>query len=318
MALNVYSIVFHGNCIDGWLSAYIARTALINNGMVNMYAISPNQKSTWPALPLLAKTHILLLDVSVPKNTRDEWFAAGAYSIYCIDHHESAKAHWKPRECPINTAYCAALQTWIYFYPQLAIPDWLSLVDRIDRWDNPTYEDRCIREVLNQIAHLPVKKAFDDAINLTDVFIHNYNLPGGKEAAIAQGKIILDQKDLSLLGLLNRGTFLQFNQDLIQMWALPQTWLGANAFIINTTDIVLDSTEAAHLVFTHYPATQIFINYRSKSVHVGGVSKTMYVYSARSRAFNLTEGTILKGHHTAAGASLIKEDAPVLPFIIAA
>ena len=317
-ALNIYSIIFHGNCIDGWISAYIARVALINTGMVNMYAVSPNHRNTWPALSLLTKTHIMLLDVSVPKKVRDEWYAAGAYGIHCIDHHESSKAHWKAKECPINTSYCTAYQTWAYFYPRNPVPEWIAVIDRIDRWDNPSYEDRCIREILNQISHLPVKKAFDEAIHLTGQFIHNYELPGGKVAIIEQGKVILDQKDASLLSLLNHGTFLQFNQELLLLWGLPASWLGVNGFIINTTDVVLDSTEAAHIVFMHYPATQIFINYRSKVISgTDGIAKTLYIYSARSREFNLTEGTIFKGHLTSAGATIIKEDMYVLPFVIA-
>jgi hypothetical protein len=91
-------------------------------------------------------------------------------------------------------------------------------------------------------------------------------------------------------------------------------------FIIDNTNITLDTTEAAHIVFQHYPAVNVFINYRKKTLYgrgPGAVEKEMFVYSARSRGFNLTDGTVLKGHPTAAGASLIKGEAPTLPFLLA-
>lgn len=314
-----HTILFHGNCIDGWFSAYIAHSVLKNQGVVNMFPISPSQPNTWPKTTEMAGTHILLVDVSVTENYRTGWIAGGALSVNCIDHHASAVEHWPAGACPINTASCAALQTWQRFYPGVEVPFWLHHIDRIDRWDNPTYEDRCVREVLNDIAHKPVQKKMAEAFTLTEMFLANMNTPLGVMMVINQGKIILDQKDAQLLAILGKGTFHTFTQEYITGWNLPQSWLGANVFIIDNTNITLDTTEAAHIVFLHYPQVNVFINYRKKTLYGRGadaVEKTMYVYSARSRGFNLTDGTILKGHPTAAGASLIKGEAPMLPFLL--
>jgi hypothetical protein len=46
--------------------------------------------------------------------------------------------------------------------------------------------------------------------------------------------------------------------------------------------------------------------------------KSVIVYSARTHGFNVTEGTIFKGHPTAAGASLVQGEVPVLPFLLTA
>jgi len=46
------------------------------------------------------------------------------------------------------------------------------------------------------------------------------------------------------------------------------------------------------------------------------IEREMYVYSARSRGFNLTEGSFLRGHPTSAGASLIKGEVATLPFVV--
>lgn len=316
-----YTILFHGNCIDGWFSAYIAHSVLKNNGSITMLPISPNQTNTWPKSKEMADTHILLLDISVPEIHRTQWITDGALSVNCIDHHASAIEHWTVDTCPINITSCAALQTWQYFYHDVEVPFWLHHIDRIDRWDNPTYTDRCVREVLNVIAHKPVQKKMDEAFELTDNFLMNMNDPIGTMMVIAEGQRILDQKDAELLVILEKGTFHIFNQEYITGWGLPETWLNTNVFIIDTTHITLDTTEAAHIVFEHYPHINVFINYRKKIMYGRGtldrINKTAYVYSARSRGFNLTDGTILKGHPTAAGASLIKGEAPILPFLLA-
>jgi hypothetical protein len=314
-----HTILFHGNCIDGWFSAYIAHSVLKNQGIVNMFPISPSQPNTWPTNAEMAGTHILLVDVSVAENHRNAWMNGGALSVRCIDHHASAIEHWPAAGNPINTAHCAALQTWQHFYPGVEVPFWLHHIDRIDRWDNPTYEDRCVREVLNLIAHKPVQKKIAEAFTLTEMFLVQMATPLGVMGVITQGKQILDQKDAALLSILSAGTFHTFTQDYITGWNLPASWLGATVFIIDNTNITLDTTEAAHIVFLHYPQVNVFINYRKKTLYgrgPGAVEKTMYVYSARSRSFNLTDGTIFKGHPTAAGASLIKGEAPMLPFLL--
>lgn len=335
MASPAFTLLFHGNCIDGWFSAYIAHTALKTVGPISMYPISPSQTNTWPKPADMARTNIILLDVSVAESHRKAWLAAGAVSINCIDHHESAIAHWPAGCCPINTASCAAMQTWQHFNPGVPAPFWLHHIDRIDRWDNPTYEDRCIREVLNEIAHKPVQKKMAEAFALTELFLMNMSSPLGLMMTMSQGKTILDKKDNDLLLLLNKGSFHTFTQEYIDGWKLPASWLGARVFIIDNTHITLDTTEAAHLVFINYPDTSVFINYRKKTIYsktmmdkgsnaAGGEilpseNKTMYVYSARSRGFDLTEGSsVFKGHKTAAGAALIKEEVPVLPFLLSA
>ena len=261
---SAFTILYHGNCIDGWFSAYIAYSSLKNQGTVTMYPISPSQTNTWPKMADMKGTNIILLDVSVAEVHRNTWIAGGALSVNCIDHHASAIEHWPVGACPINTESCAAIQTWMRFYPSLEIPFWLKHIDRIDRWDNPTYEDRCVREVLNEIAHKPVQKKQAEAFTMTELFLTNMSNPIGIMMVLAQGKQILDAKDASLMNILSTGQFHTFTQEYITGWALPQSWLGANVFIIDNTNITLDTTEAAHIVFHNYPQSNAFISYRKK------------------------------------------------------
>jgi hypothetical protein len=324
-ANNHFVIGFHGNCIDGWMSTYIAYSALVQSGaQIAMFPMSPNQKTTWPSYASVKGANVLLLDVSVPYYARQAWMKAGARSIQIIDHHESAVEHWPAKNNPIDTSRCAAYQTWQRFYPNLAIPAWLDHVDRIDRWDNPTYEDRCVREVLNIIAHKPVEKKYDEAFHLTQMFLTHVETPQGFTDILQEGKVILEKKDAGLLELLERGSLHEFTQEYLDNWKMPAHWLGANVYIIDTTNVLLDTTEAAHLVFESYPIVQVFVNYRKKLVtrmdaSQQPVQKDLYIFSARSRGFDLTSGaSILKGHKTSAGASLVRGEAPVLPFVVAA
>ena len=315
-----HTILFHGNCIDGWFSAYIAHSYISKLGPVRLFPISPSQSNTWPGMDIMAGTHILMVDVSVAENYRAEWIAKGALSVNCIDHHLSSAEHWPEYACPINIESCAAMQTFRHFYPNDPIPFWLVIIDRIDRWVNVTYEDRCLREILNEIAHKPVQKKIGDAFTLTQKFIEDMKDLDKVNSYMAQGKLILDKKDTALAAILSKGTIHTFTEEYITGWKLPCTWLSSCVFIIDNTNIVFDSTEAAHIIFTTNPNISVFINYRKKSFYTKDpkpVTKTVYVYSARSRGVNLVEGTIFNGHPASAGASIIKENDTFLPFIVA-
>jgi len=313
-------IVFHGNCIDGWMATFIAHTILVQRGTVRQYPVAPGQPGTWVvAEQVMRNAHVLLLDVSVPQETRDKWLANGALSVNCIDHHESAIEHWPADTCPIHVESCAALQTWHHFYPDMEVPAWLHNIDRVDRWDNPTDEDRSIREVLNVIAHKPVQRKFDEAFEMTRKFIETMSTPEGVAAIIAEGREILRKKDQSLFPVLGKGKVIKITPELQAQWNLPASWANVITYVIDNTDMSFDSTEAAHQTFTYFPEVNVFINYRRKTFLEKGdmtVEKTVYTYSARSRSFVLNEdGCVFKGHPTAAGASLILGEVAVLPFI---
>ena len=314
---EAHTILFHGNCIDGWFSCYIAYSILRTKGALAMYPIAPGQPNTWPSAAVLEGTHVLMVDVSVPEATREHWMARGALSIQCIDHHASAVEHWSEC-CPIHVESCAAMQTWSHFYPSLPMPFWLHQIDRMDRWDHPTEDDRCVREVLIQISHKPVQKRFDQAIQMTEAFLKQVSTHAGWSEIVEKGRVILEKKDATLRETLTAGRTIVISETELLAWHLPETWLGKLVYIMDNTNQPFDSTEASHLVFTHYPETDVFINYRKKSFRVGGsmaMDQQMIVYSARSQSLSLTEGTVLRGHPTSAGASLLVGEAAFFPFL---
>ena len=315
------TILYHGNCIDGWFSAYFAYCALEEHGKVQMFPIAPSQPNTWPSAELMVDTDVWLLDVSVPAVNRKEWMKDGVRSIQCIDHHATSVGQWPEENNPICTDCCAALQTWRHFYPDQAVPEWLHSIDRVDRWVDVTYEDRCLREFLHDIARLPVQRKLQKALEETYNFIYwmQHHPVESMKGYCGLGEVQLKKKDAELLTLIEKGHTVVVEESHCAAWRVPETWVGQKVFLMDTTDVILDTTEAAHLVFLHKDAT-VFINYRNKTFYTkprGGIMKSMLVYSARSRGFNVTEGTIFEGHPTAAGASLVRGVATHFPFLSA-
>lgn len=315
------TILFHGNCIDGWFSAYFAYHALIQRGEIQLFPIAPSQPNTWPSSETMEGTDVWLLDVSVPEHVREEWFEAGARAVHCIDHHATAIEQWPTASCPIHTECCAALQTHQHFYPDTPIPEWLHSIDRIDRWVDVSYEDRCLREFLYVIARKPVQRQMTVAFQETDQFVYCMtNHPETYEWYLSEGKRILTEKDLSLKQILKeKGTFLTIDDELQIKWDLPPSWNGLRVFIMDNSDVALDTTEASHLIFTEHTDVRVFINYRKKLFYTKGaqrVMKSMTVYSARSNGLDLTVGTVLRGHPSSAGASLVLGEASHFPFLL--
>lgn len=270
----------------------------------------------------MAGSHILLLDVSVPAETRSEWLNAGAHCIGCIDHHEGSKEHWMAESSPIDTTHCAAIMTHQLFFPGEETPAWLHAIDRIDRWDHPTFQDRCFREIMAGIAKLPVQGRMMEAVLTMQRLIEDVEDPQRLAGLLEAGRLALEKKDAELFAALNaRGGVLEITPAHATAWGLGANWVGKLLFLMDNSDFVVDTTEAAHLVFEIHPLKPtLFVNYRRRRV-LKPVRKEMIVYYGRAQAdsgFNLMEGSILRGHPTAAGATVFldkQSENQVLPFL---
>lgn len=328
-APRILSLVFHGNCIDGWFSAYILQGTYTATHTINYYPISPNMSHTWPTTEKITGTDVILADVSVPEGVLVEWEAVAA-SVFCIDHHATTAPQWKcahrAGRCVHDTEACAALLTWRHvFGADCHVPEWIHQVDRIDRWHNVTRMDRVLREHLHTIAQLPVRGNVAEAIRLTNEYIVAHVTvpvyPQYLGAIIAKGETALSAKEDEIRAVLRGGTgkVVTIMPAMCEMWKLdPDAWVGKRGFIIDTTGIPIDSTEAGHIAMDDY-GVEFFINYRLKTyTNPRGVTTKTYIYSARSKdSVNLTEGgTIFSGHPCSAGASLrIEKEGAVAPFV---
>jgi hypothetical protein len=318
------SIIFHGNCIDGWFSAvvYLLNTPASWGATVNYYPISPNLPWTWPKTESLRGHHVVVTDVMVTEAIMSEWRSVAA-SFFCVDHHESSRATAVHHAdcCVHDTMYSATALMWKTLCPAQPIPDWVEEIDRIDLWRNVTDDDRAIREVLHQIALLPVNHdsytAFTKAIN----YIQRRQAdPASKAVFVEEGSLMLKAKEDGLKGILTRGSIVEITPERVVQWNLSADWEGKKGFLIDTTGVTLDSTEAAHLALKEHPEADFFVNYRLKTyINRQQITEKTYIYSARSReGFNLTKGSILAGHPCAAGASIMLTGVDdIIPFVIA-
>jgi hypothetical protein len=313
-------IVFHGNCIDGWLAAYLAqigyRMMSVSAGFpymtvadVRMWAISPSQEWTWAMIPVKG-CHVLLLDVSLPEHSLRAW-EASALSVYCVDHHVTSLPAWTGRGGPslIRTDRCATWLTWELVYPEIPPPEWVEMVDRIDRWCDVTEEDRAVRELLYPIAQMAVKGQISEAIMATQHFTFLYGFPSFREIQVGQGKEALAAKEAAFkVTLASQPTcILEVEAAHCAAWALPASWMGQKVFIINSTGRMMDSTDAGATIFELYPEVNIFLNYRYKHyVNRKGIAEDSVIYSVRARegaGVDLTAGAVFAGHPCAAGGS---------------
>ena len=130
------------------------------------------------------------------------------------------------------------------------MPEWLHSIDRVDRWADVTYEDRCLREFLHDIARLPVqlKNALDETYNF--IYWMQHHPEESMKGYCGIGEVQLKKKDAELLSVIEKGRSVVIDAGHLAEWRLPKTWLGITVFLMDTTDIILDMTEAAHLVFT--------------------------------------------------------------------
>lgn len=314
------AILYHANCIDGWFSAYLTHQHLIYDGDKphRMIAITPSCPNTIPGPQELAGQHIMMVDVSVDAEIRARWMEGGALSIECVDHHEAAHVHWPAGESPIDTHECTAMQLGRRFTCDKVMPEWLQAIDRVDRWDHPTHEDRCLREMFLRIAHLPGQGKEAQALQETSTFIELWDNAEKRADFIRCGEVILRQKEEALLAEFAAGRLVTVDKVSQTAWGLPSSWVGVRVFLLDTTHVTIDSTEAAHVAFQNYPDAEVFINYRRKTFRSKSASRrsnNMIVYSARSRGFSLTgDGSMFNGHSASAGASVLVSGAKAMPF----
>jgi hypothetical protein len=317
-AATRFSLVYRGNAIDGWISTFIAYTALRSQGEVSFHPICANQSPNAAQLESWKGTHILLLDLSLGPEERQKMLDSGILSIECRDHHESSLPHWPAESGAIDSSICTSIAVWNHWYSQQEKPFWLYSVDRISRWDNPTLEDRILREVLMVIARLPPH----DAIPPTEAFMAWAVSPHCPEftSLMSQGYHSLAEKDQILLQLLQtHGRFHQLREEDVAAWGLSGEWVGARCFLLDNSDFIIDTNEAAFLTFLHNPAINVFINYRKKPRRDPATGKLSlhYLYSARARPndINLTSGGFFQGHSSSAGSSVAISKGKVYPFL---
>ena len=317
-------ILFHGNCIDGLACFYLYKKAHAGHNVVG-FPVSPNEERTWPQDPEnIAEWDIVLLDISMPDEILRRWEAT-ARSVRVIDHHATSEAVLtaaRPASVIFSTDRCATFLTYQFLHPGRPIPDWVHMVDRIDRWKDVTFNDRAMREMLHPMAKLAVQGQLDLALQQMDSFANLSSRPVSTDlfTFILEGSARLGAKEHYLNSILSGGrptAKWTIDEALATSWHLPSSWIGTTVFSVDTTGIsCFDSTDASQMVFDRCPDVTVFVNYIKTSWIRQGHPQSKYKYCVRAReGIDLTVGGVFSGHPCAAGDVKQYEGTP-LPFII--
>ena len=307
-----YTIVYRTHSNDGLIAAFIAYTALRPSGSVQFetmcahHRIKPSHLLSW------VSTHVLFLDLIPTEEDKQLLLSGGVLSVEHIDYRDRPHV-----EMGIDLTVSTAVHTWNKWYSQQENPFWLGSVNRIALWKQPTLEDRCLREILTNVVHMSPA----DAIRSTEALMQWMTTPHCAEfqGLMAQAHVRLTEKD----GMLNyhltqHGRLVCIQEQDAHVWKLSREWVGLPVFLMDNSNIIIDTNEAAHLVFSTFQEVGVFINYRKKLRHdpLTKQAHMTYLYSGRSVAFDLTTGGFFSGQKQSAGAtiSLSGQNVEPLPF----
>jgi len=318
---HTLSIIFHGNDIDGWMSAYVVSN-FHNRHLTKFFPVSPTKTESWPSPDDISETTFIVSTVPSLKLLTE--YGRRASKLYVIDHHASSMetlSKFSGFMTVHNVSQCSTESLYKMLFPKTPVPDWIGLVDRLARWQTPSLQDKALREVLHPIACFALNVSIEAAMERTNIFLAHFASPTERELLVRQGLDILSMKDETLANVLRKGQIFEITDSLISTWSLPRKWTGLSVFVLNNTGIIIDSTLAASKVFDENPTVHIFVNYRTREVvhPCTGLPVTEYSYCARARNscdIDLTENGIFAGHACSAGARYFSGQTCELPFIL--
>jgi len=122
------AILYHGGCPDGFGGAYAAWKKF---GDTADYIPA---KPGYTVPEGLAGKHVILIDISYPKNLMDEIVKTAA-SVIVLDHHLGAKEIVESMpEYVFDEKRSGATIAWNYFHPDIPVPTLLKYVEDGDRY----------------------------------------------------------------------------------------------------------------------------------------------------------------------------------------
>lgn len=138
MGHYIPTIIYHGNCFDGFTAAYIASNAISNRDILRgetarkQDLIPMNYGDPIPT-DLVAR-ELFILDFSFPRDIMEK-LQKDNYSIKVLDHHKTAAANCEGLDfCTFDMNRSGAGLTWDYFYPELSRPNLVNYVEDRDLW----------------------------------------------------------------------------------------------------------------------------------------------------------------------------------------
>jgi len=125
--------IYHGNCADGFTSAWVVRQAL--GAYTEFHAGFFNSPT-----PEVKGMDVYIVDFSYPRAVMEQ-IVTSANKVVHIDHHETAINAMQDFTAPnllkvysYENTESGAMLTWKHFYPEKDVPQLIKHVDDRDRW----------------------------------------------------------------------------------------------------------------------------------------------------------------------------------------
>ena len=159
--------IYHGNCADGFSSAWVVRKALGEDSVDFHAGVYQNDP------PDVTDRDVVMVDFSYKHPVLTE-MAESANSILILDHHKSAEADLTDLPSNVTTHFdmerSGARITWDHFFPNEDPPKLLLHVEDRDLW---RFDLPGTREIQAAVFSYPYDfKVWDDLMSSATVTLH--------------------------------------------------------------------------------------------------------------------------------------------------
>lgn len=338
-------IMYRGNTIDGWLSAYMFFSKYSNNRIVKLWAFDPYNPTTYPSTSYIANYDLYFVNGCIQCERLEKWVNEGNIRI-CkyFDNHSDAldkvrlinrsngvmdefvieknengttcTSYWdKYISYNINSSTLKLVHN--YLYNNDAGYSWVTTMDKIIMWKHLTHEEKAIHELFHSVAVEYNKQNVGKGLKYTRDILKTLfeKKSANNDIILEKHKQNITNKENSIKEILENvdesKTIITLTKEHVDKWQLPIQWIGVNIFVLDTTNVSIDSTLASDIVFNKYNTKDngcdidIFINYRKI---VSKNNKSYVHYSCRAfkeenniAKINLLDWKLVKGFPLSAG-----------------
>ena len=132
--MNIATVIYHNNCVDGFTSAWVAKHALTKKGHSISYFACDYEKPFSIPDECIDGRDIYILDFSFDKKTTERLIHR-SNTLLCLDHHTNTRENLIGLPgCKFEEDKCGAMMTWEHFFPDQQPPELIKYVQDYDLW----------------------------------------------------------------------------------------------------------------------------------------------------------------------------------------
>lgn len=271
-------LIYHKNCIDGFMGAVVAKHSGSLEADVFIYADEPSSKNTPPSI---AHKKVVIIDVAYHPDTLQKICSSAKHVTY-IDHHVSHIQEIKDLkienlEIVYDPEYSGCYLAWRFFNPKKDIP---KVIKYISDNDTGTWKYKYTNAVITTITvqyriHL---KEIENWYKLLDD-----NLT---KSLIKKGKIFMEYNEHLLRKSLTQYTLKTFpsvklRKHFPELSELPKYTVSVHSGACPTTtqvgNFLSKNTECDFVIIFSFnlEENKLILSFRSTRVNVGKIAKIL-------------------------------------------